>query len=49
MSFTLDTDILFEQMFTSANSFFPVMASIAGIGLGLALVSYIINEVRRFF
>ena len=49
MSFSLDTSPLFDNMFASAQSFFPVMAAVAGVGLGLALVGYIISEVRKFF
>jgi hypothetical protein len=47
MSLSIDFSSLLEQAFTLANALWPIFVVPIGFALGIGLVSWIANEVKR--
>jgi hypothetical protein len=47
MSLSIDFTTLMEQAFTLANSLWPIFVVPIGFALGIGLVSWIANEIKK--
>jgi len=48
-TFSIDTSNLLSSAQDIFNGLFPVFAVIAGLGLGIGLLRYVINAIRNAF